>query len=104
VIGLAWQPPCRPREAPDATVYPASGDCPINPDGTIGTPYQPADGNNIPPCGLTYLHATTGGSPYPFKATLTWKISWTGSGGTLPNGVFGTTTPMTVQEIQTAVR
>ncbi|MBV9026943.1 MAG: hypothetical protein JO362_24825 [Streptomycetaceae bacterium] len=92
---------------PDATVYPASGNCPINPDGTIGTPYQPADGNNIPPCGLTYLHATTGGSPYPFKATLTWKISWAGSGGTggnLPDGTFGTTAPMTVQEIQTVVR
>ena len=92
---------------PDATVYPASGDCPINPDGSIGTPYQPADGNNIPPCGLTYPHATTGGSPYPLKVTLTWKISWTGSGGTggnLPDGTFGRTTPMTVQEIQTVVR
>jgi len=92
---------------PNATVYPASGDCPINPDGSIGTPYQPADGNNVPPCGLTYLHATTGSSPYPFKATLTWKISWTGSdgtGGTLPNGTFGATTPLTVQEIQTVVR
>ena len=92
---------------PDATVYPASGDCPINLDGTIGTPYTSADGNNTPPCGLTYLHATTGSSPYPFKATLTWKISWTGSGGTggnLPNGTFGAITPVTVQEIQTVVR
>ncbi|MBV9026307.1 MAG: hypothetical protein JO362_21515 [Streptomycetaceae bacterium] len=92
---------------PDATGYPASGTCPINSDGSIGTPYQPADGNNIPPCGLTYLHATTGGSPYPLKVTLTWKISWTGSGGAsgnLPDGTFGRTTPMTVQEIQTVVR
>jgi len=92
---------------PDATVYPASGNCPINPDGSIGTPYTSADGNNTPPCGLTYLHATTGRSPYPFKATLTWKISWTGSGGTggnLPNGTFGAITPVTVQEIQTVVR
>ena len=93
----------------NANVYPTSGDCPITPDGSIGTPYQPADGNNIPPCGLTYLRATTGSSPYPFTAALTWKISWTGTGtggvgGNLPNGTFGTTTPLTVQEIQTVVR
>jgi enoyl reductase len=44
--------------------------------------------------------------PFPFKATLTWQVSWTGSGntgGTLPDGTFGTTTPLTVQEIQTVV-
>jgi enoyl reductase len=91
----------------NATVYPASGDCPINADGSIGTPYTLADGNNIPPCGLTYLHTTTNSGPYQFKATIRWKINWTGTGntgGTLPDGTFGTTTPLTVQEIQTVVR
>lgn len=91
----------------DANVYPASGDCPIHADGSIGTPYNPADGNNIPPCGLTYLHATTNSTPYQLRATIRWRISWTGTGntgGTLPDGTFGTTTPLTVQEIQTVVR
>jgi enoyl reductase len=92
---------------PDATVYPASGNCPINPDGSIGTPYQPADGNNIPPCGLTYLHSTTSTGSFPFRATITWRITWTGTGGlggNLPDGRFGQATPVTVQEVQTVVR
>jgi len=89
----------------DATVFPASGDCPINPDGSLGTPYN-GQNNATPPCGLTYLHSTAATGPFPFKATLTWQVSWTGSGntgGTLPDGTFGTTTPLTVQEIQTVV-
>jgi enoyl reductase len=92
---------------PDATVHPASGNCPINQDGSIGTPYQPADGNGVPPCGLTYLRSTSAAGPFPFRATLTWKIGWTGTGGVggnLPDGTFGTTTPVTVQEVQTVVR
>ncbi len=91
----------------DANVYPASGACPINANGSIGTPYKTADGNNIPPCGVTYLHATTGGAPYSLRATITWRIRWTGSGGTggnLPDGTFGTTVPVTVQEVQSVVR
>ena len=90
----------------DATVYPESGDCPINADGSIGTPYN-GQANATPPCGLTYLHSTTATGPFPFKATLTWQVSWSGSGntgGTLPDGTFGTATPVTVQEIQTVVR
>lgn len=91
----------------DANVYPASGDCPINADGSIGTPYTSSDGNNVPPCGLTYLRATTSSGPYQLRATITWRIRWTGTGnagGTLPDGTFGTTTPVSVQEVQTVVR
>ena len=66
--------------------------------------YRDTGGAGIP---VVLLHATTGSSPYPLKATLTWKISWTGTGntgGALPDGTFGTTTPLAVQEIQTVVR
>lgn len=90
---------------PDADVYPASGDCPIQADGSIGTPYN-GDTNATPPCGLTYHRATTTTGPYQLKATLTWKISWKGTGGAggnLPNGIFATNMPVTVQEIQTVV-
>lgn len=90
----------------DANVYPASGDCPISANGSIGTPYSTADGNGTPPCGMTYLRATSDGAAYQFKATITWKVAWTGTGGggALPNGTFGATTPVTVQEVQTVVR
>jgi hypothetical protein len=89
----------------DATLFPTSGDCPISHDGSIGTPWKKGDKGD-PPCGLTYLRSTSGGS-YPFKATLTWKITWMGSDGTkgdLPDGTFGTTTDVTVQEVQTVNR
>ena len=92
---------------PDAVVHPASGDCPIQANGRIGTPYRAADGNGVPPCGITYEHATSGRGPFQMRATVTWKVSWTGTGGAggaLPNGTFGTTTPVTVQEIQSVVR
>ncbi len=89
----------------DATVYPASGDCPIS-GGHIGTRYTASDGNRTPPCGFTYLKATTGRGPYRLKATITWKVRWTGTGGggDLPDGTFGTTVPLTVQEVQSVVR
>ncbi len=92
----------------DATVYPTSGDCPINVDGSIGAPYSSADGNEIvPPCGFTYLHATTDNLPFQLEETIIWKVGWTGTGnagGNLPNGTFGTTAPMMVQEVQSVVR
>ncbi len=91
----------------DATVYPASGDCPINANGSIGTPYRASDGNGVPPCGVTYLHSTTGRAPFALRATITWRVAWTGSGGTggaLPDGTFGTTRAVTVQEVQSVVR
>ncbi len=90
---------------PDAIVHPASGNCPIT-NGHIGTPYAARDANATPPCGMTYLRASNGGS-FPMKATITWRVSWTGTpngGGTLPTGRFGTTTAVTVQEVQTVVR
>jgi hypothetical protein len=90
----------------DAETYPASGDCTINADGSIGAPYSAGDGNKTPPCGITYLRATNG-QPYQLKASITWEISWEGSGGTngnLPNGTFDTTQDMNVQEIQAVNR
>ncbi|WP_405585236.1 hypothetical protein [Streptomyces sp. NBC_01190] len=92
---------------PDADVYPASGDCPIDAAGRIGSPYAAGSGNAAPPCGVAYRRSTPEGSSYPLRATITWKVSWTGSGGTggnLPDGTFGHTTDVTVQEIQTVNR
>ncbi|MBC2907269.1 hypothetical protein [Streptomyces cupreus] len=86
----------------DAETYPASGDCEINEDGSIGTPYQAGDADKTPPCGIRYLRATNG-QPYQLKASITWEISWEGTGGTngdLPDGTFETTQDMNVQEIQ----
>ncbi|GAA4314194.1 hypothetical protein GCM10023086_35380 [Streptomyces venetus] len=90
----------------DAETYPASGDCAINDDGSIGTPYTKGDARRTPPCGIRYLRATTG-APYQLKASITWQISWEGSGGAqgdLPDGTFETTQAMTVQEIQSVNR
>ncbi|MEU6255299.1 hypothetical protein [Streptomyces sp. NPDC047043] len=90
----------------DATTYPASGDCKINDDGSIGTPYEKGDAKKTPPCGITYLHATNG-TPYHLKASITWQVSWEGTGGTkgdLPDGTFDTTQDINVQEIQSVNR
>ncbi|MFI6492767.1 hypothetical protein [Streptomyces sp. NPDC050564] len=86
----------------DAETYPASGDCKISDDGSIGTPYTKGDADKTPPCGVTYLRASSG-QPYKLKASITWAISWEGSGGSkgdLPDGTFETTQDMAVQEIQ----
>ncbi|EST28034.1 hypothetical protein [Streptomyces roseochromogenus] len=86
----------------DAETYPASGDCTINADGSIGAPFTAGGANKTPPCGITYLRATAG-QPYQLKASITWQISWKGSGnsgGTLPDGTFDGTQNITVQEIQ----
>jgi enoyl reductase len=91
----------------DADTYPASGDCAIDPKGDIGTPYVKGDTGD-PPCGVTYLRSTDATGPYALKATITWKISWTGTGQAkpvvLPNGTFGTPQNVTVHEIQTVNR
>ncbi|MEV7344035.1 hypothetical protein [Streptomyces sp. NPDC093544] len=90
----------------DAETYPASGECKINDDGSIGIPYRTGDADKTPPCGLTYLRATDG-NPYELKASVTWQITWTGSdgtGGDLPDGTFETTQNMNVQEIQSVNR
>lgn len=90
----------------DAQTFPASGDCPVNEDGSIGTPYTKGASQENPPCGLAYLRATSG-EPYQLKASVTWEISWEGTGkakGDLPNGTFETTQDIKVQEIQSINR
>ncbi|WP_263170116.1 hypothetical protein [Streptomyces sp. SCSIO ZS0520] len=89
----------------DAVLHPASGTCPIT-DGRIGTPFTKGSAQKKPPCGLTYLRSS-GGDAYTLRATLTWKIHWTGTGvpgGTLPDGAFGAEQDITVQEIQSVNR
>lgn len=91
---------------PDADVYPASGNCGLNSDGSIGRKYVSSDGNSTPPCGLIYRHSSGNGT-FALKATITWQVSWTGTGGTggrLDDGVFDTTQDVTVQEIQAVNR
>ncbi|MFI8852078.1 hypothetical protein ACIGW3_18095 [Streptomyces sp. NPDC053499] len=87
----------------NATLHPSSGECGIKGDGSIGSPYKKGSGKKAPPCGVTYLRATQGGSGYTLQSTLTWKASWEGSegaGGDLPTGEFGGEQDVTVQEIQ----
>jgi hypothetical protein len=86
----------------DADTYPASGECTINADGSIGEPYAKGKAGHTPPCGLKYLRSSGDGT-FKLKATITWQVSWTGTGGAggdLPNGTFGSTQDITVQEIQ----
>ncbi|MEU7583818.1 hypothetical protein AB0B50_40280 [Streptomyces sp. NPDC041068] len=90
----------------DAKTFPASGDCPVNEDGSIGIPYTKGASKEDPPCGISYRRAT-GGEPYQLKASVTWEISWKGTGdakGRLPNGTFETTQDIDVQEIQSINR
>lgn len=91
---------------PDADLFPGSGDCAKNKDGSIGAKYRAGEGNAIPPCGLVYRRSSGDGT-YPLTATITWEVTWVGSGGTggrLANGVFDTTQNVTVQEIQAVNR
>ncbi|MFF4748336.1 hypothetical protein ACWD5R_00435 [Streptomyces sp. NPDC002514] len=90
----------------DATMFPASGVCRINADGSIGEPYSKGRSNESPPCGVTYLRSSGDGT-YKLKAAITWQITWNGSNGEagrLPDGSFGTTQDVTVQEIQSVNR
>ncbi|MEU5001145.1 hypothetical protein [Streptomyces sp. NPDC021622] len=91
---------------PDAELHPASGQCPIE-GGRIGVPYSKGNSGDTPPCGVTYLRAS-GDDAYQLKATVTWKIHWTGTGvegeQKLPDGVFGTEQDVVVQEIQSINR
>lgn len=89
----------------DAETYPASGACAIR-DGRIGEPYAKGKASRTPPCGVKYLRSSGDGS-YPLRATVTWKIHWTGTGGAggdLPDGTFGATQDVVVQEIQSVNR
>ncbi|MFJ7770937.1 hypothetical protein ACIQ1J_21595 [Streptomyces sp. NPDC097107] len=89
----------------DAKTHPASGVCEIN-NGRIGEAYAKGKAEETPPCGVTYLRSSGDGS-YPLQATVTWQIHWTGSGGAggdLPDGTFGATQNVVVQEIQAVNR
>ncbi|WP_374211618.1 hypothetical protein [Streptomyces sp. YS415] len=93
----------------DAETYPASGECVINADGSIGEPYAKGKADKTPPCGLKYLRSSGNGT-FNLQATITWEITWTGTGGAggaggdLPNGTFGNDQAITVQEIQAVNR
>ncbi|MFD6189707.1 hypothetical protein [Streptomyces sp. NPDC060275] len=90
---------------PDAEIYPASGVCEIK-DGRIGAPYEKGRADDTPPCGVKYLRSSGEGT-FPLQATVTWEIHWTGSGGAggdLPDGTFGATQDVVVQEIQAVNR
>ncbi|MFE1584630.1 hypothetical protein ACFW6Q_02915 [Streptomyces sp. NPDC058737] len=86
----------------DAQTYPASGVCEAA-DGRIGEPYEKGKADETPPCGVKYLRSSGDGS-YQLKATVTWKIHWTGTGVAgeqgLPDGNFGGEQDVVVQEIQ----
>ncbi|MFE1440090.1 hypothetical protein [Streptomyces sp. NPDC058739] len=90
----------------DAETYPASGVCDLT-GGRIGEPYAKGKADRTPPCGVRYLRAS-GARAYPLKATLTWKIHWTGTGvpaqQNLPDGTFGAEQAVVVQEIQAVNR
>jgi hypothetical protein len=91
---------------PDAETYPASGECAINDDGSIGEQYAKGKADQTPPCGLRYLRSSGGGT-FKLQATVTWEITWTGTGGAggnLPNGNFGNDQDVLVQEIQSINR
>jgi hypothetical protein len=90
----------------DAETYPASGECTINDDGSIGEPYAKGKADQTPPCGIKYLRSSGNGT-FKLQATITWEIAWTGTGGAggdLPNGTFGKDQDVTVQEIQAVNR
>ena len=89
----------------DAQTYPASGVCQINGD-RIGEPYAKGKADETPPCGVKYLRSS-GDDTFPLRATVTWKIAWTGTnspGGDLDPGTFGATQNVVVQEIQAVNR
>ncbi|GGT69283.1 hypothetical protein [Streptomyces coeruleorubidus] len=91
----------------DAVTYPASGECRINADGSIGEPYAKGKADQTPPCGVRYSRSSGDGS-YKLRATITWKIHWTGTGvqgqRLLPDGTFGADQDVVVQEIQSVNR
>ncbi|MFF1380326.1 hypothetical protein [Streptomyces sp. NPDC058308] len=90
----------------DAETYPANGVCDLVGD-RIGTPYARGKATKTPPCGVKYLRSSGDGS-YPLKATVTWKIHWTGTGVNgekpLPDGEFGAEQDVVVEEVQSVNR
>ncbi|QEU97416.1 hypothetical protein [Streptomyces kanamyceticus] len=90
----------------DATLIPASGECPIV-DGKIGEPYAKGKSKETPPCGIVYGRSS-GGETFPLKAALTWEISWTGTGQAgaqpMPDGTIEVTQDIAVEEVQSINR
>ena len=60
-----------------------------------------------PPCGIVYRRSSNG-ETFPLKASLTWEISWTGTGQAgavgLPDGTIEAVQDITVEEIQAVNR
>ncbi|MGW5633889.1 hypothetical protein [Streptomyces sp. NPDC003832] len=111
VLGLATTAKAKPVAlhinpgTADAVTYPPSGVCRIN-NARIGEPYAQGKAYRTPPCGVRYLRSSGDGA-HPLRATITWQITWTstsGASGTLPNGTFGATQDVIVQEIQSVNR
>jgi len=91
----------------DAETYPASGECTFGTGGSIGEPYATGKAGQNPPCGVRYLRSS-GDGMFKLQATITWEITWTGTGNPnptrLPDGTFGNDQEVTVQEIQAVNR
>ncbi|GAA1921675.1 hypothetical protein GCM10009837_53730 [Streptomyces durmitorensis] len=73
----------------------------------IGEAYAKGKADETPSCGVKYLRSSGDGA-YALKATVTWKINWTGTGVNgqqkLPDGQFGADQDVIVQEIQSINR
>ena len=88
----------------NAQLFPASGECTFNDNASIGEPYAEGKAERTPPCRITYLRSSGNGT-FSLRATITWDITWTGTGvpgSELPSGTFGDDQAVTVQEIQSA--
>ncbi|WP_435846099.1 hypothetical protein [Streptomyces huasconensis] len=90
----------------DATMIPASGECPIV-DGKIGEPYAKGKSKETPPCGIIYNRSSEGAT-FPLRAALTWEISWTGTDQTrpvgMPDGTIEVVQEIAVEEVQSINR
>ncbi len=90
----------------DATMIPASGECPII-NGKIGAPYAKGKSKETPPCGIVYNRSSKGAT-FPLKASLTWEISWTGTGQDgpvgMPDGTIEVVQDIAVEEVQSVNR
>ncbi|WP_234380128.1 hypothetical protein [Streptomyces sp. CMB-StM0423] len=92
----------------DAELHPGGGECAMDGDGGVGTPYRKGDAGKVPPCGVTYLRSSESTGPYDFTASVTWRVTWSASDGTtdelLPTGIIEATQELDVREIQSVVR
>lgn len=110
-----WQPISATAAVPGvsvtATATPSSVDWDMGDGATVscpgpGTPFPEATDPQAasPDCGHTYRRSSQSapGGRYPVTATVTWTVSWSGSGGagTLPNLTTTATTTFPVAESQ----